>query len=253
MTWLSVDPSSQVSSQFRPASVVRTGQAALLPPSSINLLGRSVNENSPNGFSIGNAQTTNEVQASFTLTDDAGGLFQITTGGNLQVAGSLNHEINASHDIIIRAENSGGFVEVSFTINVLDINEAPSSFSVSDFINNGGRVEIDIALIGNPFCTISNNDPDIGDAQTFSLDADLGGAISINPSTGVVTLDDVTGLNEGDNTFIVRSTDTGGLQATGTIPVRIISTVVNEANAFTDGTNWNEAGDAGLWSDQIAA
>jgi len=252
MSWLSVDPSSQVSSQFRPASVVRTGQAVVQAPSGIGLDAGIVPENTAAGFLVGTATATGSSVA-WSLTNDASGSFVISAAGEVRTTRSFDFETETSFNITVRAQNSGGFIETSFEIITSNVNEASSTFSVSSAVIDGGRVEIDIALVGTPFCTISNNDPDAGDVQTFSLDTDLSGAISINPSTGIVTLDDVQGLNDGDDTFIVRSTDQGGLQSTGIIPVRIISTVVNQANAFTDGTNWDEAGDAGLWSDQIAA
>ncbi|MET0092276.1 MAG: type I secretion C-terminal target domain-containing protein, partial [Sedimenticola sp.] len=62
----------------------------------------------------------------YSLTDDAGGLFSIDSNGVVKVAGGLDAESATSHTITVRADSSdGGFVTKDFTINVLNVNEAP--------------------------------------------------------------------------------------------------------------------------------
>ncbi len=62
----------------------------------------------------------------YTLDDDAGGLFAIDANtGVVTVAGGLDYETATSHDITIRATSTdGSFATEIFSINVTDVNES---------------------------------------------------------------------------------------------------------------------------------
>jgi hypothetical protein len=65
----------------------------------------------------------------FTLTDDAGGLFAID-GDDLEVAGALDYETAASHSITVEADNGvDDPISRTFSITVTDVSE--SSFTPS--------------------------------------------------------------------------------------------------------------------------
>lgn len=71
----------------------------------------------------------------FTLTDDAGGLFDID-GTNVIVAGALDYETAASHNITVRFTDQGGLTyDEVFAVTVTDVVEAPPETS---FYNDGG-------------------------------------------------------------------------------------------------------------------
>ena len=65
----------------------------------------------------------------FSLTDNAGGRFEIDSGtGEISVLNGdlLNHEADMTHDVTVRVENStGGSSDQVFTIDVNNVNEAP--------------------------------------------------------------------------------------------------------------------------------
>ena len=68
----------------------------------------------------------------YDLTNDAGGLFTIDAAtGEITTAAALDHEAAASHSIVVTVTDGGGSsASRSYTINVADINEAPTGISV---------------------------------------------------------------------------------------------------------------------------
>ncbi|WP_177198552.1 hypothetical protein [Novosphingobium sp. CF614] len=65
----------------------------------------------------------------YSLVDNAGGRFAMTSNGELRVlkASLLDREAAASHGIRVRATDShGAYAETSFTVTVLNVNEAPN-------------------------------------------------------------------------------------------------------------------------------
>ena len=90
----------------------------------------TVAENATVGTAVGITATASDADATnntitYTLDDDAGGLFAIdATTGVVTVNGALDYETATSHNITVRATSSdGSFTTQSFTINVTDVNE----------------------------------------------------------------------------------------------------------------------------------
>jgi len=157
-------------------------------PDSISLAGNNVLEGAANGLIIGSLSATDDDAGdtfTFTLDDDAGGRFDID-GTNLVVLdGSLlEFELAQSHTITVRATSSPDnlFSTREFTINVLDVNEAPT-----DVLINGthGATIAEDASNGAEVGILSAVDEDILDLHTFRFapngDAlfDGGGAFEI--------------------------------------------------------------------------
>nr|WP_246506578.1 Ig-like domain-containing protein [Kistimonas asteriae] len=98
----------------------------------------SVNENMANGTVVGQV-TASDVDAGDTLTysllDDDGGRFAIDSStGEITVAdGSLlDHEADTTHEVRVQVTDSGGLTsEQDYTIQVGDVNEAPTSVSLA--------------------------------------------------------------------------------------------------------------------------
>ncbi|AFU86608.1 putative cadherin-like domain protein [Caulobacter phage CcrRogue] len=106
--------------------------------SSVSLDNLSINENSPQGTTVGNL-TSSPAGASFSLTDNAGGRFQIS-GGVLQ-AGSVatNYEAATSHSVTVRGTRLGETKDQQFTISVNDLVELSTiSLSGSSIDENSG-------------------------------------------------------------------------------------------------------------------
>lgn len=124
----------------------------------------SVAENASNGTVLGSLVAIDSNVGdthTFSLTDDAGGRFAISSVGVITLldASLLDFESAASHNITVEAVDSGGetYSEV-FTILLTDINEAPSTVDDNLNVNEGDSVVVNV--VGN------DNDPE---GDTFSL------------------------------------------------------------------------------------
>ncbi len=211
-------------------------------PTNINLVGSTVTEGSANGTLVGAASGVDPDASptftfSFAPSGDAGGRFAIDANtGAITVANSslIDFETNASHSITIRVTDQGGlFVDRSFTINVTNVNEAPTITS-----NGGGTTAaINVAENTTAVTTVVATDPE-GDTRTYSI---VGGAdaalFTINAATGVLTFIgaqdfEAPGDAGGNNVFdvIVRASSTGGTDDQ-TIAVTLTNT--NEAPVIT--------------------
>ncbi|MCV6622744.1 MAG: cadherin domain-containing protein [Cellvibrionaceae bacterium] len=147
---------------------------------------------------------------SYELTDDAQGRFVIdANSGVISLSGSLDHDLNSSHEVTVRANSSdGSFSTKTFTIQVLDDN-APigpvtdidsASNSVSETASKGSKVGV----------TGFAEDPDPSDKVSYTLFDDADGRFKINNKTGVVTLAkelDYSVATSHDITIKAESTD----------------------------------------------
>src|SRR4029079_9811608 len=92
----------------------------------------------PSGTLVGNLSATDpDAGSSFTFslvpgpgaTDNAS--FAIV-GGALRTAAPLNHETTPTRSVRVRATDQGGlFYEKAFTVNVTNVNEAPTDVALS--------------------------------------------------------------------------------------------------------------------------
>lgn len=108
------------------------------PPTTldISLSGASIAENSAAGAVVGDLSTaTTGGNTSFTyqLTDSANGRFAIT-GGKLVASGTgLDYEAAAAHSVSIKVTDGAGATRTeSFSIQVGDVNEAPTSVAFTN-------------------------------------------------------------------------------------------------------------------------
>ncbi|SDM85099.1 VCBS domain-containing protein [Afipia sp. GAS231] len=151
-------------------------------PTDILLSAATVAENSANGTVVGALSAIDPDTgdtATFSLVNDAGGLFAISNG-NLVVNGPLNYEAASSEQVTIRVTDSGGLThDKNFTIAVTDVNEAPTAVVLSNQVTstaeNGGDVKVaDIAVtddaLGTNTLSLSG-----ADASSFSIVAGAGG------------------------------------------------------------------------------
>lgn len=145
-----------------------------LPPTDIELSNDSVAENVSNATIVGALSATDPTPGdtlTFNLVSSAGGRFGID-GTNLVVANGslLNFEAFTSHSITVRVTDSvGNTYDEAFTINVTDVNEAATVITLSP--SSKSENTSDNALVG----TLSTDDPDASDPQTFVLLDNAGG------------------------------------------------------------------------------
>ena len=219
--------------------LVSPGDAAA--PTDAILSGGTVDENSAAGTIVGTVAGIDPNPGSvftYTLLDNAGGRFAIDAAtGVIRVAGgaSLDFEIASSLGISVRVTDQTGLsLDKSFTINVKDVNEAPTNALLS-----GGSVAENSAN-GTIVATVAGIDPDAGAVLTYALIDNAGGRFAIDANTGVITVADGTLLDFESATshgISVRVTDQGGLSFDRTFTIAV--TNVNEAptdEVLTGGT-----------------
>ncbi|ATL48364.1 hypothetical protein COR50_15005 [Chitinophaga caeni] len=139
-------------------------------PGSLTLSNHDVNENAATGTNIGTLTAADpDINDVLTFSLPPGELdnqYFLINGNQLQLNTALDLEQRASYQVKVRVTDQAGlYSEQTFTINVLDINEAPVSLELSA----AEVLETAVAntLIGN----LSAVDPDANESFTFSLPA----------------------------------------------------------------------------------
>ena len=183
--------------------------------------------------------TNNTITYSFADGANSSGLFDInaTTGVvSYNGSGGLDYESGtASYSLNIKANSSdGSSASASFTVNIIDVNEAPVFASTSAAISIAENNT-------NAFYTASASDEDTGASVTYSLAS--GGAdndlFAINAASGELQFkaapDYETYLDsDSDGIYQVRiSASDGSLSAEADLELAISITDVNEAPIFT--------------------
>lgn len=129
----------------------------------------SVDENAVNGTVIALPWAVDPDEGDsfdFTLLNDAGGRFALNDDNQLVVAagGLLDYEGDQFHFIELQATDMGGnSITRTFQIAVNDVNEAPTSLTVTA---NNIRENSAPGVVA---ATLSSVDPDAGDMLTYSL------------------------------------------------------------------------------------
>ena len=165
----------------------------------------------------------------FSLVDDAGGRFQIV-GDALQVLDGalLDFESAASYAVTVRVTDGGLFVDKTFTIDVGDVNEAPTAIALSaSVVAEGAATDTVVGTLQGIV------DPDAGDSHTFSLVDNAGGRFKLVGTALQVadgTLVDFEGA--ASHAVTVRVTDAAGLFYDEIFTVDV--TDVNEAPTVGD-------------------
>ena len=200
-------------------------------PTTLALDNTSVTENATNGSAVGNVTGTDPDAGetlTYTLTDTAGGRFAIdANSGAITVAdGSLlDHETASSHPITVRVTDSGGLTyDQNFTINITDINEAPTALALDN------TAVAENATNGSAVGTVTGSDPDAGETLTYTLTDTAGGRFAIDANTGQITVANSSLLDHEQapsHPITVRVTDSGGATYDQNFTINI--TDINEA------------------------
>jgi alpha-L-fucosidase 2 len=201
-------------------------------PTDVSLSVVTVTESEPAGTPVGALSTTDpDTGNTFTYTlvngeGSEGNDFFVVSGSTLQTAAAFNFEAQNSYNVRVRSTDQGGlFFEKSFTVTVLNTNEAPTDISLS----NASVLENQPA--GTIVGLLGTSDPDAGDTFTYSLVPGTG-----SDSNSFFTVNGppirIIGPFDGDsqNTTVsirVRSTDAGGLFTEKAFIITVLNT--NEA------------------------
>ncbi|PQA86461.1 cadherin domain-containing protein [Hyphococcus luteus] len=145
-------------------------------PEDLNLSGTSLAENADGAIvaTLSASDPDAGDTATFAIADDPSGLFEVV-GDQLKLKDSAaaDFEQQDSYELTLRAaDRDGAAIERTVTINVADVNEAPTDISLSA----AGVAENDAgATVG----TLSVADPDIGDSASYAIAEDASGLFEV--------------------------------------------------------------------------
>ena len=213
-----------------------TVAAANDAPVDITLSSGAVNENSSSGTIVGIVSST-DIDAgdslTFSLTDNAGGRFAVDLNtGQLTVADGnlLNFELNSSHDITVRATDSGGlFYDEAFIVSLNDINDAPIAL---DDAFSARQLE-DLVVPAEGF--LANDFDADGDSITVVLVAGPAGGTLTLAADGSFTYAS-SGSFSGRDQFTYYVTDGTLDSAVATVEIDVVMTF-NGANTTAPAEN----------------
>ena len=200
-------------------------------PNATTLVGGTIAENSVNGTAVGTVTSTDPdagATLTYSLANSAGGRFAINaTTGAITVANAslLDYDTANSHNITVRTTDQGGLTfDKVFTINLTNVNEAPTSATLSP------SSVAENAANGTAVGTVAGVDPDAGATFSYALTNNAGGRFAINAATGAITVANGSLLNyeaAASHAITVRVTDQGGLTVDQNFTIGV--TNVNEA------------------------
>jgi hypothetical protein len=229
-----------------------------LPPTDITLTPASIAENNAANAVVGTLDAVDaDLEDTHTFTLASGGTdnddFTIT-GSTLSIKEAADFEAKPSYSIRVQAnDGNGGIYERSLTINVTDVNDAPTDIALA-----GSSVAENSAL-NAAVGTFSSTDQDTGSSFTYSLVSGLGGTgngsfnISGNALRANAGIDYEAGASR---SIRVRTMDQGGLLFEKEFIITI--TDVNEMPSFVKGAdqllpyNTSSAQTATGWATAIA-
>lgn len=192
-------------------------------------------ENTPANTSIGEFRTL-DVDAgdshTYTFVPGVGDTDNdqfLIQGDQLLFQTSPNFEIQDSYSLRVRTTDQGGeIIDQVFTVSISDVNEAPTSITLSQTQVNENSAS------GTVIGELSSVDPETGDTHTYELVNDAGGRFQIVDNQLIIAPDVLLDFEANpSHTVTIRSTDNG--QPPQTLEQSLVITVtdVNEAPVFT--------------------
>ena len=173
---------------------------------------RSVDENEAVGTNVGAAITATDPESNtitYSITGTNTGSFTVTSTGQIQTGQVLDRENHDSYTITLNAAATGGSDDITVTITVNNVNEAPSysqdSTTRSVPENSAGGTDVGMEVLAT--------DPDFSDSLAYTLFNGLS-RFTIGSGTGQIRVASGADLDyEGTNSYdvTVRATDNAGL------------------------------------------
>ena len=192
-------------------------------PTDLALSANTVAENVANGTVVGTVSGTDVDTGdtkTYSLTDTAGGRFAINSStGVITVANGslLNYEAASSHSVTVRVTDSGGLTyDEAFTINLTNVNEAPTGTDATVTISEDTSHTLTTANFGF-------SDVDAGDALSAVRIDTLPGSGTMTLSGVAVTAGQVVtvaNINAGNLVFTPAANANGVGYANVTFSVR---------------------------------
>ncbi|MGH1407794.1 MAG: cadherin repeat domain-containing protein, partial [Rhodomicrobiaceae bacterium] len=186
----------------------------------------------------------------YSLSDDAGGLFSIDANtGVVTVASGLDAETATSHNIEVTATSTDGSTTTeTFSIGVNDVNETSIS-AISDTDASANGVSESAAIGTAVGITALATDADVTDTVTYSLSSNPGGFFSIDANTGEVTVANALDFETAeDHTIEVTATSTDGTTSTQSFTIDVADdtseasvSAISDTDASTNAVDENSA------------
>ncbi|MFM6976365.1 MAG: BspA family leucine-rich repeat surface protein [Sphingobacteriaceae bacterium] len=190
------------------ASVTNTNIAILgSRPSDITISTNSISENNAANATVATLSTTDaDAGDTFTYTLQSGDTAAFTIAGSvLKATQSFNFENKSSYSLVIRSTDAAGLsFDKTFTININDINDAPTNIALSRtaiYENN-----LSGAVIG----ILSTIDEDARDRFSYSLESGDVGFFSIEDNS-LKAAQSFNFSAKSSYNMVIRTTDSGGL------------------------------------------
>lgn len=165
------------------------------------------------------------------LTGADASIFEIVNGGLFVKAGTdLNFEAKSNYVVTVNVDDTslGNTPDASanFTLKLIDVNEAP--------VLPGKTVVLpENSPVGTVVATGIATDPDAGQKLTYSLQSgNRNGAFAINPSTGVITVNNPAALdweNQPPFELKIGVTDNGAPALSTAAILKVVLTNANDA------------------------
>jgi autotransporter-associated beta strand protein len=206
----------------------------------------SIAENSANGTSVGTVANTgdNDGITWSIQSGNTGNVFAINSStGQITVNGSLNYEATSSYTLGIRATDGTTQSNQDVTINITNVNEAPTLTTVSTL--TGATEDTGYTISYNDLIAAADEaDVDAGTTLSFRIEAVSTGTLT---KDGIAVVAGTTTLGSGEslvwtpaanangaalNAFTVKAYD-GALASATAIQVKVDVAAVNDAPVNT--------------------
>ena len=198
---------------------------------------RSIAENTDAGENIGSAvSATDEDDDNLTYTlggTDAASFSIDSNNGQLKTNSALNHEEKDQYSVTITVNDGSTTVNISVTINVTDVNEAPfyANDSVTRSIAENTAANSDIGS------AITASDPE-DDDLTYTLGGTDASSFDIEEDTGQLkTKASLDFEDKSSYSVTVTAEDPGNLSDSINVTIDITDVDENRAPTFREGTS----------------
>jgi len=187
------------------------------------------------GIRAGATDLDSDDTVTFSLSNDAGGLFTIDPNtGIVTIAGAIDAETANSHSITVQASSTrSGTTSANFDINVSDTNE----FSISTLIDQNASPNqvLENAVIGDQLgITALATDADATDSVSYSLTNDGGGRFTID-SNGIVRVAANLDAESADSHMIsIQAESSDGSMTSLNVTISILDVNDNSLSQISD-------------------
>ncbi|WP_143099604.1 cadherin domain-containing protein, partial [Bradyrhizobium sp. cf659] len=140
---------------------------------------------------------------------DAGAFNIDGATGEVTLKASADYEVKNAYHVNVTVTDGGGLFDTkAVTINVTDVNEAPTAPVDSDnTVNSVNAHATNGTSVG---LTAHSTDPDAGDSVTYQITGGTGASLFSVNANGIVTVADAANLNAGSYTLLIDAVDSHG-------------------------------------------